>query len=74
MKQPIVGYHKDTENDWVAELKCGHFQHVRHNPPFFNRPWVTTSTGRNRFLGHHLQCKKCDMGAPQDVNIKYSSS
>ena len=28
MNQKIVGYHRDQHNDWVAELECGHFQHV----------------------------------------------
>ncbi|MCV6623091.1 MAG: DUF3565 domain-containing protein, partial [Cellvibrionaceae bacterium] len=37
MKQPIVGYHQDEENHWVARLACGHFQHVRHDPPWTNR-------------------------------------
>lgn len=68
MEQPIVGYHKDAEDDWVAELACGHFQHVRHNPPWTNRPWVITTDGRNAMLGHHLDCKKCDEGAPLDIN------
>lgn len=68
MEQPIVGYHKDAEDDWVAELACGHFQHVRHNPPWTNRPWVITTDGRNAMLGHHLDCKKCDEGALLDIN------
>jgi hypothetical protein len=29
----IVGFHLDERKDWVAELECGHQQHVRHNPP-----------------------------------------
>jgi len=66
MNQPISGYHKDEENDWVAELSCGHFQHVRHKPPFINRSWVITKAGRNAMLGHILPCKKCDLGAPSD--------
>ncbi len=66
MKQPIIGYHKDEENDWVAELQCGHFQHVRHNPPWISRPWVVTLEGRFSMLGHELSCKKCDEGAPKD--------
>ena len=45
MKQAIVGYHTDDLNDWVAELRCGHFQHVRHNPPWQNRPWVESEEG-----------------------------
>ncbi|MGB0848241.1 MAG: DUF3565 domain-containing protein [Thiolinea sp.] len=66
MEQKITGYHTDEENDWVAELACGHFQHVRHNPPWTNRPWVITQAGRNQMLGHILKCKKCDEGAPMD--------
>lgn len=67
MNQSITGYHKDEENDWVAELNCGHFQHVRHNPPFINRPWVITIVGRCSMIGYQLNCKKCDLGEPQDV-------
>jgi len=67
MDQPITGFHKDAHNDWVAELACGHFQHVRHNPPWQNRPWVETEDGRARMLGHRLNCRKCIDGAPPDV-------
>lgn len=66
MKQPICGYHRDEENHWVAELRCGHNQHVRHNPPWVSRPWVTTASGRTGMLGHRLECRKCDEGAPPD--------
>ncbi|MGB1311545.1 MAG: DUF3565 domain-containing protein [Leucothrix sp.] len=67
MKQAITGYHKDQENDWVAELQCGHFQHVRHNPPWMNRQWVISEAGRNSQLGNELNCVKCDNDAPKDV-------
>ncbi|XKH02418.1 DUF3565 domain-containing protein [Marinobacter nauticus] len=67
MKQTIVGYHKDDENHWVAQLACGHNQHVRHDPPWVNRPWVTTRMGRESMLGFELNCKKCDQHAPPDV-------
>ena len=66
MKQSIVGYHKDDEGYWVAELDCGHFQHVRHNPPMVSRLWVLTDKGREDMLGYQLKCKKCDEGAPKD--------
>ena len=66
MKQKIVGYHRDDRNDWVAELECGHFQHVRHNPPWTNRPWVESQAGRDAMLDFELNCKKCDAGAPAD--------
>ncbi|MCG6867173.1 MAG: DUF3565 domain-containing protein [Gammaproteobacteria bacterium] len=66
MKQCIVGYHLDEERHWVAELACGHFQHVRHLPPWFNRPWVTSEAGRTAMLGYELECPKCDTGAPSD--------
>ena len=70
MHKAIADYHKDEENDWVARLVCGHFQHVRHNPPWTNRPWVETLEGRNKMLGHELNCKKCDEGAVVDYNVK----
>ena len=66
MKQPIVGYHRDEEDHWVAELACGHNQHVRHSPPLVNRPWVVTEAGRNSMLGHALNCVKCDADMPVD--------
>lgn len=55
----IVGFHQDEENHWVAELACGHNQHVRHDPPWQLRPWVTTEAGRAGFLGRELECVKC---------------
>jgi hypothetical protein len=66
MMQAICDYHQDEEHHWVAQLVCGHFQHVRHKPPFINRPWVITSHGRQKMLGHFLSCKKCDELAPKD--------
>jgi len=66
MKRAIVGYHQDEINDWVAELDCGHFQHVRHDPPWKNRPWVVTAEGRQSKLGELLQCVKCDRDEPKD--------
>ena len=66
MEQAIVGYHQDSELDWVAELACGHNQHVRHNPPWTNRPWVVTPEGRAAVLGRVLPCRKCDQGSPRD--------
>ncbi|HYK12850.1 MAG TPA: DUF3565 domain-containing protein [Burkholderiales bacterium] len=43
----------------MAELECGHQQHVRHQPPWINRPWVVTPEGRARVRGHALECKTC---------------
>ena len=67
MQRPIIGYHVDEENDWVAELACGHFQHIRHKPPWSQRPWVLTQEGRARMLGTPLNCIKCDSGDPPDL-------
>jgi hypothetical protein len=60
MERKIVGYHQDENGDWVADLDCGHGQHVRHQPPFINRPWVITEEGRRSKLGMVLNCVKCD--------------
>lgn len=67
MDQPITGFHLDGEGHWVARLACGHHQHVRHDPPWINRPWTTTAEGRQATLGRTLACKKCDEGAPRDT-------
>lgn len=59
-EQAITGFHQDEQGDWVADLACGHTQHVRHRPPWELRPWVTTEDGRRAHLGFLLQCRKCD--------------
>lgn len=60
MKKKIIGFFKDENDDWVARLECGHTQHVRHDPPWQIRPWVTTEEGRESKLGYQLDCLKCD--------------
>jgi hypothetical protein len=62
MKQPITGFHLDDDGHWVAELECGHGQHVRHRPPWELRPWVLTAEGRRSRLGVELDCVLCDRG------------
>jgi hypothetical protein len=62
----IAGLHQDAEDDWVADLECGHTQHVRHNPPWQVREWVTSAAGRASRLGTTLECVKCAQGARQD--------
>jgi Protein of unknown function (DUF3565) len=64
MDRRIIGFHQDAEGHWVADLECGHTQHVRHEPPWMNRPWVTTPEGRASRLGVTLNCKKCDPAPP----------
>ncbi len=59
IERRITGFHQDEEQHWVAELECGHTQHVRHDPPWQNRPWVITESGRARFLGTLMECVKC---------------
>jgi hypothetical protein len=66
MRQRISGFHQDELGDWVAELACGHYQHVRHDPPWQLRPWTQTAEGRAGALGQALECRKCDQGAPRD--------
>jgi hypothetical protein len=60
IKRTIVGFHQDDRQDWVADLECGHTQHVRHKPPWQVRPWVVTAEGRARRLGSLLRCKQCE--------------
>ena len=64
MKRAITGFRQDEEGVWVAELICGHGQHLRHDPPWQLRPWVTTAAGRAEKLGMALECKRCAEEAP----------
>jgi tellurite methyltransferase len=56
----IEGFHQDDDGDWVAELSCLHGQHVRHEPPFQERPWVLTAAGRGERVGQAIECPPCD--------------
>lgn len=59
----ITGFHQDIEGDWVAELDCGHTQHVRHDPPWQVREWVVTEAGRAARVGMVVECGWCEEGA-----------
>ena len=59
----IVGFRQDAQGDWVAELACGHGQHVRHAPPWQSRAWVQSEEGRREHLGVELPCASCSMPA-----------
>ncbi|MEQ1573295.1 MAG: DUF3565 domain-containing protein [Vicinamibacterales bacterium] len=59
----IVGFHQDHEGYWVADLECGHAQHVRHDPPWQLRPWVVTAEGRAQYIGTELGCVLCQHSA-----------
>ena len=60
MEQAITGWTRDERGAWVAHLACGHRQHVRHAPPFQERPWVLTAESRARWVGRPLECRLCD--------------
>jgi hypothetical protein len=60
VERAIVGFDLDDAGDWVALLECGHRQHVRHRPPWQERPWVLTAEGREDRLGTTLNCVLCD--------------
>lgn len=60
MNRGITGFHQDAEGDWIAELECGHGQHVRHRPPWQLRPWVEDEASRRARMGTPLDCRLCD--------------
>jgi uncharacterized protein DUF3565 len=68
VERRITGFHQDELGDWVAELDCGHTQHVRHDPPWQVRPWVVTDEGRRGFLGATLNCVECDRSSPRQLH------
>lgn len=74
MERPIIGFGHDDTGDWVATLSCGHLQHVRHTPPFINRPWVTTERGRKSKIGKNLNCVRCDRFEIPDGFVTYKKT
>jgi len=60
MNRRITDFHQDPEGHWVADLECGHSQHVRHDPPWQVRPWVLTEESRRAHRGSTLNCVRCD--------------
>ena len=60
VQREIEGFHQDEVGDWVAELRCGHRQHVRHRPPFWVCRWVLAAESRAAQLGTTLPCVLCD--------------
>ncbi|MGE4218022.1 MAG: DUF3565 domain-containing protein [Alphaproteobacteria bacterium] len=60
MERSIVGFHRDAEGAWVADLSCGHGQHMRHEPPWRERPWTLTAAGRAARVGTTVECRLCD--------------
>ena len=74
MERPITGFRLDDKGDPIALLSCGHPQHVRNNPPFINRPWVTTEQGRNDMIGKTLNCVRCDKFELPDGFVLYKQT
>ena len=70
----ITGFHQDATGDWVAELACGHAQHVRHAPPFRERAWVETLSGCDARLGSELPCPSCAMPAMPEGLVLYKQT
>jgi len=60
VQRAMVGFETDDVGDWVALLECGHRQHVRHRPPWQERPWVLSAEGREGRIGSTLECPACD--------------
>jgi hypothetical protein len=61
-----MGFHCDDNGDYVAELSCGHGQHVRHQPPFQFRPWVIDPEERANRIG----AASCERGGSPTGKIE----
>jgi hypothetical protein len=46
-----------------SDLECGHRRHMRHQPPWEDRPWVMTPEGRRRWLDTEVECRTCEAEA-----------
>jgi hypothetical protein len=69
MRRIITGFYEDIEGHFVAILDCGHEQHVRHRPPFSERPWVLTPEGRRSMIGEAIECRLCDAASDADGTV-----
>ena len=70
MMRTIDRFHRDDRGDWVAELSCLHGQHVRHQPPFRERPWVLDDAGRDARIGSQIDCPLCDRAElPEGLHV-----
>ncbi|MGZ0785343.1 DUF3565 domain-containing protein [Pseudomonas saponiphila] len=64
----IRGFHQDEDGHWVAELSCGHTQHLRHQPPWQSRAWVLDPQRRTEKIGQPFACGWCAQ-APGSDNL-----
>jgi Protein of unknown function (DUF3565) len=61
----IVSFRQDADQQWIAELECGHSQHVRHDPPWQVFPWILQEEGRAERIGTALLCRRCENPPPK---------
>ena len=74
MQRVAVDFARDDEGHWLAVLSCAHTQHVRHDPPFTNRPWTQTAAGREQMLGTEFTCLKCTRLEVPDGLVGYNAT
>ena len=66
----MLGFTRDDDGDWVAQLDCRHRQHVRHDPPMRFAPWVLDDRERQARVGALLDCPLCDRAElPADLEV-----
>ncbi|HVT10186.1 MAG TPA: cupin domain-containing protein [Polyangia bacterium] len=64
MRTSIAGFRQDPAGDWIADLACGHRQHVRHRPPWQLRPWIDDPAARAARVGAPIDCPLCEAARP----------
>ncbi len=64
VRTTIAAFHQDAAGEWVAELACGHRQHVRHRPPWQVRAWVQDPEARAARIGAPIDCPLCGVPRP----------
>ena len=60
VQRKSIGLHQDEVQDGVADVACGHQQHVRHTPPWVKRPRVVSPEGRRSRFEYALDCADCE--------------
>lgn len=66
MMRVIERFDLDAYGNWRAKLKCGDYQHARHEPPLRSREWILREDGRALRIEFEVERRKCDESRPSD--------
>ena len=74
MRRRINGFVRDEHGDWIARLDCHHSQHIRHQPPFRDAPWIHDDDAHAERVATLLDCPLCDRAQlPAELTVAHTT-